>query len=487
MHKFGLTLLLSLASLQVIANVTNNLLQECIAKLLPEKVAKFDYTYIQNSTYHSPRPWMVIRTEHRGSTWIDEHNFTMSDTITYSGKNYISNERFTEDTLLFVPHGKNKPVEVTKTMLAEELYDIAKFHPAMLLMHFAKQKEQHIKVVVKHHIYTQYINGIEVILFINKQNHLLDKVTVMRNEDVYGDVKYTINYLQYTRYNNGKNYYARQTNYQRLQPEITDTLYFNFLTMQKIAPILIEEVGGYSISEDKPNPPDVIYREKINNHLYALHLPQAQSAALLVEFKDFFVVIDVPMNSKNGELVLQEARKIAPEKPVKYYTFCHHHPWYIGGVRPFIHRGATVLTQQSNKQYLQFIANNPHTIEADSLQINPKPLLIEEVGVTKTITDGSYTMVLYHIGEQSLHTEDYTLFYFPEDKTLFQGDMTSIKNNQPLSEAGDKQKALYNAIKKLNIEVNTVIQAWPWNSQYNIKTVIPFSELEESVKMSTVK
>lgn len=487
MHNFTLATLLVVICLSARANASNDPLQECFAKLVPQKVARFDYTYLQNSTYHSPKPWMVRRTEHRGSMWIDERSFTMSDTVAYMGKDYVSSERFTEDVLLFVPQGKNKPVEVTKTMFAEEVFKVAKFHPAMLLMHFAKQKEQRIKEEAEHHVYTQYINGIEVSLFINKENNLLDKVTVIRNEDVYGDVTYTINYLRYTRYNNGNNYYAREANYRRLQPGITDTLNFSFAEMVKTAPTLIEQIDNYTISEDKPKAPDVIHTEKINNHLYALHLPQAESAALLAEFKDFFVVIDVPLNSRNGELVLQEAGRIAPGKPVKYYAFCHHHPWCIGGVRPFIHTGTTVLTQNSNRDYLQFIAGNPHTIEPDSLQLNPKPLLTEEVGTTKTITDGSYKMVLYHIGEQSVHTEDYTLFYFPEEKIVFQGDMAFIKKDKPLSKAGDRQAALYHAIKKLNIEVETIVQAWPWKGEYDIKTIIPFTELEETVNMSKEK
>src|SRR5690606_36811784 len=140
-----------------------------------------------------------------------------------------------------------------------------------------------------------------------------------------------------------------------------------------------------------------IHTEKINNHLYALHLPQTESAALLVEFKDFFIVIDVPMNSRNGELVLQEAHKIAQGKPVKYYAFCHHHPWYIGGVRPFIHAGATEFTQNTRLDYLQFIADNPHTIESDSLQMNLTSLFIEDVVATHSIIDVSYKMVLCHI------------------------------------------------------------------------------------------
>lgn len=473
-----------LFSTQCIAQTTTPL-KSCAAKLVPSgKSVKFDYTYSQNRTYHSPKPWMVRNTKHIGSIWVDAQSFTMTDTISYRGKDYVTKEQLSTNALLYVPAGKKEPVHITKSQFAEEVFEIAKFHPAMLLQYFVGQKKQGFKDLKEQFEYIQYINGIKVSLYINKLSNLLDKVVVTKNEDVYGDVTYTTTYIKYAPYNNNQNFYALETQYQRLQPEITDTLHFSFVEMVDTTPVFIEQPEGYTIKEDNPAAEYVLNREKISENLYALHLPQAESAALLVEFKNFFVVIDVPMNSRNGALVLQEAGKIAPNKPVKYYAFCHHHPWYVGGIRPFIHIRATVLSQSSNREYLQFIADNPHGIEPDSLHIDQKPLLIEEVGKTRTITDGEYNMVMYHIGEKSKHTEDYTLFYFPNEKIVFQGDMVFIKNDKALNKAGGKQIALYDAIQELGIDVETIVQAWPWKNNYNMKTIIPFTELEETVELS---
>jgi hypothetical protein len=48
--------------------------------------------------------------------------------------------------------------------------------------------------------------------------------------------------------------------------------------------------------------------------------------------------------------------------------------------------------------------------------------------------------------------------------------------------AGDRQTGLYNAIQELGLDVTTVVQSWPVAAM-GVKTVIPFSELEQSVKM----
>lgn len=460
-------------------------LEICQSKIIPRtQTVKLNYTYSQNRTYHSPKPWMVTNTKHTGSIWTSAKSFTMTDTISYRGKDYTAQEQLTKDGLLYIPAGKDNPVDITQSQFAEEIFEIAKFHPAMLLHYFASQEKHESKNVGDHHEYTQYINGIQVNLYINKEHNLLDRVVVTKNEDVYGDVAYTTTYLNYTPYNDSQNYYAEETQYQRLQPNITDTLHFSFVEMVDKAPVLIERPKDYSIKKDEPKVAYTINREKISDNLYALHLPQAESAALLVEFKDFFVVIDAPLNSRNGDLILEEAKKIAPNKPVRHYAFCHHHPWYIGGIRPFIHAGAMVIAQPTNTEYIQYIIANPHSIEPDSQHLDPKHLLIEEVDATKTVTDGEYNMVMYHIGEKSKHTEDYTLFYFPKEKIIFQGDLVFIQKDKPLAKAGERQVALYDAIEELGLDVENIVQAWPWKTKHNIKTVIPFSELEETVKMN---
>ena len=96
------------------------------------------------------------------------------------------------------------------------------------------------------------------------------------------------------------------------------------------------------------------------------------------------------------------------------------------------------------------------------------------------ISDGNYEMEIYYIGKKSDHTVDYQVYYFPKEKLLFQDDLIWIKREGAIKKAGARQIGLYNAIKELNLKVDTIIQSWPV-SDYGVKTVIPFLDLEQSV------
>ncbi|MEZ5016385.1 MAG: hypothetical protein R2800_04980 [Flavipsychrobacter sp.] len=466
---------------------TNDALQECIAQMTSDKTDVYTYTHSEYKTYHSPRPWMTSHIAHSGTMWVSSNSISLRDSFATRDRAYISLKTFKEGVLLKQPLNSKQPAKITKSMLANEVFRIAKHHPILLLQKFGKLDKTNTQTSNKEHtIYSNKINDVPISLYINRYNQL-DMVTITIDDELYGDVVYTIRYTNYTNIDKDIHYHYPQTITFEQVNGITDTLHLQYVKHIDKAPVLIEQPADYKIHDDEPEVPHTATTQKLSDHLYAIHLPQAESAALLVALDDFFVVVDAPLNSKNGELVLAEAKKIAPNKPVKYYSFCHHHPWYIGGIRPFVHADATVLTQASDISYLEFITLNPHTLSPDSLELQPKLLLTEVVEKTKTITDGKYKMILYHIGEKSEHTDDYTLFYFPEEKILFQGDMAFIKDGAPLRKAGSKQIALYNAIKELDLEVDTIVQAWPWKNRYNMKTIIPFAELEASVQMNNEK
>jgi hypothetical protein len=89
--------------------------------------------------------------------------------------------------------------------------------------------------------------------------------------------------------------------------------------------------------------------------------------------------------------------------------------------------------------------------------------------------------VIYLIGDKSVHTNDYLLFYFPAERLLLEGDLAWIPQDGELKKAGKRQAGLYNSIKELGIPVDTICQQWPVGNRYEVKSVFPFSELEESV------
>lgn len=473
-------------------NRFENALDYCVMKIarhhIDGEVPVFSYTKTEHKTYHSPRPWMTTTRKHKGKIWADHKSFTKLDTIAYNGKDYITKEQYTGSTLLYQPFYTKDPIKIDSNTLASELYEIAKYHPAMLLRYVKEHPHSTDGSNYMHPVYSLTIGDAAVALTADFGSEKIRKVDIVKNEEVYGDVTYTINYRQYDTYGDNPNihYYPRLILYSKVNG-ITDTITMKHEGMVDKAPELIPMPDDYKIQPNKPEPEYNIITHKVSDHLYMMHLTQSESATALVVFKDFCMVIDAPLNSINGELILQEAQKIAPNKPIKYFAYGHHHPWYLGGVRPFIFRGTTILTKEDNIPYIDYIAAEQHTLKPDSLRWHPTKAITETYGKKKVITDGEYEVALYHIGMRSEHTEDYTLFYFPQEKLLLEDDMIFIKEDQPLTAAGGKQLALYNALEELDLDIQSIKQTWPWGDNYPYKTTILYSELAETVKLKQDK
>jgi glyoxylase-like metal-dependent hydrolase (beta-lactamase superfamily II) len=251
--------------------------------------------------------------------------------------------------------------------------------------------------------------------------------------------------------------------------------------MVKLPAPLLTRPADYKIKPDTVIKPDISI-EKYSDNIHFVLLKHTDGRAMIVEFADFLVVTEAPLNSENGELIIQEARKIAPGKPIKYFLFSHFHPDYTGGMRSFVHAGATVLCCSTDVPYVTYLAAAPHSLQPDNLEREPVALKTEEINDTKVITDGKYTMNIYFMGDKSEHTNDYLLYYFPKEKMLFEGDLAFISKEGPPQKASKRQAGLYNAIKEIGIDVQTVSQSWPAEN-YGVKWQFPFAELEQSVNV----
>ncbi len=444
---------------------------------LRDRFFSFHYQEQQNRLYHSPEPWQLLPVQSEGSISCSRNSFYQCDTIANNGKLYVSATQFSPTELLIQPYWSKSPVSVTKGRLAEQKIVKARYSPILLLDYFIEHRPlPDTSSEAEYAVYTLDINKTVVRLFIRKADCLVEKVTTMQHDDLLGDVTETTMYEDIVQHEGLS--YARRIRIEKMQ-NIREEVTVSAIGLVPHVTPLLETPAHYSIEEDQDEAP-LVTVEKIADNIYSVQLWHAETQSLLVEFKDFFVVVDVPLSSENGELVVQEAHRIAPGKPVKYYAFGHHHPWYIGGVRPFIHKGTTVLCRKENLAYVEYIAQAPHTLQPDSLSIQPQPLKTQLLDSVTTITDGSFEMKIYHIGMQSTHTSDYLLFYFPSEKLVYEGDLAWIPISGSVKKAGRTQMALYNSIRRLGLDVATIAQTWPLGEKHETKSRFSFSELEQS-------
>ena len=301
----------------------------------------------------------------------------------------------------------------------------------------------------------------------------------MSDDELFGDVITTFEYSDYKKNNNLP--IPKNIQIGKINGRVKDHVTLTNVHFVKEIPQLLELPVNYKLVESEKIKPD-IHTTKYSNNIHFIALKHTNDRVMIVEFQDYLLVAEAPINSKNGELIVAEAKKIAPNKPIRYFVFGHYHPHYIGGIRAFVHAGAKIICSSGDEEYVKYIVNAPHTLNPDDLQKEPRPVQLENIKDSLTVSNGKFEMKIYFIGEKSQHTKDYLIYYFPSEKLLFQDDLIWIKREGEIKKAGRRQAGLYNAIEELGLDVETIVQSWPV-ADHGVKTVIPFEDLEKSMQL----
>ena len=154
---------------------------------------------------------------------------------------------------------------------------------------------------------------------------------------------------------------------------------------------------------------------------------------------------------------MEEAKKLVPNKPIKYLLSTHHHFDHSGGLRTYVAEGATIVTHQSNVTYFEKTFQAPATISPDAQAKNPKPATFQGVTDKYVLTDGKQTIEAYAT-QGDTHTDELLVFYLPASKILVEADSYSPgpPNSPPPSAVPPNAITLYNNIKRLKLNVATI-------------------------------
>jgi glyoxylase-like metal-dependent hydrolase (beta-lactamase superfamily II) len=180
--------------------------------------------------------------------------------------------------------------------------------------------------------------------------------------------------------------------------------------------------------------------------------------SLAIAMKDHIVVVDTPNNEARAIAVLAKAKELIPGKPIRYVVTSHHHWDHLGGIRAAMDEGATIVTHQSNKAFLERVAKTPHTIVPDRLASSKKPVKIETVGDKRVLTDGTRTIELYLLKGYE-HTGDMLVIYLPKEKLLAEPDAFTPppQPGGPLVRTAiPYAKALYDNVQRLKLDVQVI-------------------------------
>jgi glyoxylase-like metal-dependent hydrolase (beta-lactamase superfamily II) len=195
--------------------------------------------------------------------------------------------------------------------------------------------------------------------------------------------------------------------------------------------------------------------EKLGDGVYLI---TGGYAVIAVDFKDYIALVESGQNEARGLAVIAEARRLFPNKPIKYLINTHSHIDHSSGLRAFVAVGATILTHQINKPYLERVLSAPHTLNPDKAQGAGKKPIVEAVGEKKVLTDGTHVVELYHL-QNFGHHDGMLIVYFPKEKVLLEADgyNPAAATATPPNPASPFTVSLLDNIQRLKLDVQRIV------------------------------
>ena len=302
----------------------------------------------------------------------------------------------------------------------------------------------------------------------NDQN-LLERVITRIPDPVMGDMQVEIRYSDYRDVGGGAKFPFHIHAHKGDHPQLPGGNGRNWFDIDvKDARVNVPNaVVAVPESIRNPPPPKAAVRvEKLANNVWLMAGITHNSVA--VEFRDFIAMVESPLDDEFAKddpfslAVIAEAKRVIPNKPIRYLINTHHHFDHLGGVRTYAAEGAIIVTQESNRAFIEdvVLAPQPRTLSPDRLSqspfatTGPGPLPIETVSERHAISDGQKTMLIFHVPELD-HNQNMLVVYLPQEKILINADLWGppAPGAAPPANVSASAVTLYNMIKRLGLDV----------------------------------
>ena len=190
--------------------------------------------------------------------------------------------------------------------------------------------------------------------------------------------------------------------------------------------------------------------------------------SVLVEFKDYVVMVEAPGGDAVTAASIEAAKRLAPNKPIKYAINSHHHADHAGGMRAYVAEGIPIITHESHRKYYEEqIFKNPHSLNPDRLARMPRAPMLETMKDKRVLTDGTMTLEIYLMRDQP-HAEGLLMVYEPKDKLLMQADAYIPRPGAPpLPAPSPYTTNLVDNASRLKLNVDRVVHIHGGTSPYS--------------------
>jgi glyoxylase-like metal-dependent hydrolase (beta-lactamase superfamily II) len=281
------------------------------------------------------------------------------------------------------------------------------------------------------------------VAFINDK-YLVERVESRLPDPVMGDTRVTTEYWDYRELGTVKFP-------MRMRQTIAGTpvLDIELKEVQPNAEVSIAVPDVVRAGRDKEN----VTVEKAAEGVWLLAGGSHNSA--LIEMKDHLILVEAPLYDGRALAVIQEARKLAPGKPLRYVVNSHNHFDHSGGLRAAVGEGAALIAQAQSRAWYEKVFANPNRIAPDHLAKSGRKLKVVPVNDKLVLDDGARKVEVHRI-HPSDHVDTLLMVYLPAEKLLIQADAFTPgpPNSPPPAPPNNyNQRTLVDAIERLKLQV----------------------------------
>jgi glyoxylase-like metal-dependent hydrolase (beta-lactamase superfamily II) len=182
--------------------------------------------------------------------------------------------------------------------------------------------------------------------------------------------------------------------------------------------------------------------------------------SLAVEFADYILLFEPgPQNEARAQAIIAEAKRVIPNKPIRYGVISHHHFDHTSGLAAVVAEGITIVTPEVNRDFLMNALSAPRTLAPDSMSKSGKKPVIEGFqGDQRVFQDATRTFEV-HVIKGLPHADGIVIGYLPKEKILVYADMFNLPppNNPVPNPPVVGTLVFLQNLERLNLDVDRVM------------------------------
>ncbi len=180
--------------------------------------------------------------------------------------------------------------------------------------------------------------------------------------------------------------------------------------------------------------------------------------SVAIEMRDHLILVEAPLGDARSGAVIEEVKKLAPGKPIRYVVNSHGHFDHSGGLRAAAAEGATIVTQPASKAYFERAFATPNKINPDRLTKSGKKAKFKASGEKLALGDSARPVEVHRIAHGN-HSDTFQMVYLPKEKLLIEADAyTPGPPNAPPPAAPNANNVnLIENIERLKLAVDRIL------------------------------